>query len=94
MFGDSLRAEVFVREEENMSYYDDDKAKVRLPRGNSVLCYQTTAMFFGGRQGYKLFIGGLHLNTTTDGLRDFYSQWGDIIDAVVMKDPATKRSRG
>lgn len=41
-----------------------------------------------------MFIGGLHLDTKTDGLRDFYSQWGEIVDAVVMRDPNTKRSRG
>lgn len=27
-------------------------------------------------------------------LKDFYSYWGDIIDAVVMTDPHTRHSRG
>lgn len=27
-------------------------------------------------------------------LQDYYSQWGDILDCVVMTDPYTKRSRG
>uniref|UniRef100_A0A914DRJ2 RRM domain-containing protein n=1 Tax=Acrobeloides nanus TaxID=290746 RepID=A0A914DRJ2_9BILA len=42
----------------------------------------------------KLFIGNLSLNTTEDGLRSFYSQWGDLTDSVIMVDKLTKRSRG
>lgn len=42
----------------------------------------------------KLFIGGLSLQTTDDGLRDFYGKYGTILDCVVMRDGATKKSRG
>jgi RNA recognition motif-containing protein len=42
----------------------------------------------------KLFIGGLSLNTTDESLRDFYGTYGDIVDCIVMKDGATKKSRG
>ncbi|XP_037949476.1 ribonucleoprotein RB97D-like [Teleopsis dalmanni] len=42
----------------------------------------------------KMFIGGLAAVTTEDGLREFFRQWGDVVDVVVMRDPATKRSRG
>lgn len=42
----------------------------------------------------KLFIGGLDYRTTDASLKEFYEQWGDIVDVVVMKDPQTKRSRG
>jgi len=42
----------------------------------------------------KLFIGGLDYKTTEDTLRKHFEQWGDIVDCVVMRDPATKRSRG
>ncbi|XP_072929272.1 heterogeneous nuclear ribonucleoprotein A1, A2/B1 homolog [Epargyreus clarus] len=42
----------------------------------------------------KLFIGGLDYRTTETSLKEFYEQWGDIVDVVVMKDPMTKRSRG
>lgn len=41
-----------------------------------------------------MFIGGLTLGTTTDMLSDYYGQWGQIIDAIVMRDGASKRSRG
>ncbi|TKR83097.1 hypothetical protein L596_016744 [Steinernema carpocapsae] len=42
----------------------------------------------------KMFIGGLTANTSDDMLRDYYSQWGELMDCVVMRDPNTKRSRG
>ncbi|CAH0723833.1 unnamed protein product, partial [Brenthis ino] len=42
----------------------------------------------------KLFIGGLDYRTTDTSLKEFYEQWGEIVDVVVMKDPQTKRSRG
>uniref|UniRef100_F6TA19 Heterogeneous nuclear ribonucleoprotein A2/B1 n=1 Tax=Xenopus tropicalis TaxID=8364 RepID=F6TA19_XENTR len=42
----------------------------------------------------KLFIGGLSFETTEDSLRNYYEQWGKLTDCVVMRDPASKRSRG
>ncbi|XP_072160689.1 uncharacterized protein [Bemisia tabaci] len=42
----------------------------------------------------KLFIGGLDFKTEDQTLKEFYEQWGEIVDVVVMKDPKTKRSRG
>jgi heterogeneous nuclear ribonucleoprotein A1/A3 len=42
----------------------------------------------------KLFIGGLDYSTTADKLEEHFSQFGTVVDVVVMKDPATKRSRG
>ncbi|KAI1242793.1 hypothetical protein IHE44_0000344 [Lamprotornis superbus] len=42
----------------------------------------------------KLFIGGLSFETTEESLRSYYEQWGKLTDCVVMRDPASKRSRG
>lgn len=42
----------------------------------------------------KMFIGGLSPVTNEDSLRAFFGQWGEVVDTVVMRDPATKRSRG
>ncbi|VEL22766.1 unnamed protein product [Protopolystoma xenopodis] len=42
----------------------------------------------------KLFVGGLNPKTDENSLREYYSQWGEIIDVVVMKDPRTQKSRG
>ena len=45
-------------------------------------------------QDRKIFIGGLSYKTSEEGLRGFYSQWGELLDAVVMTDKATGNSRG
>ncbi|XP_014670988.1 PREDICTED: heterogeneous nuclear ribonucleoprotein A1-like isoform X2 [Priapulus caudatus] len=42
----------------------------------------------------KLFIGGLSYETTEDSMKTHFEQWGEIVDCVVMRDMATKRSRG
>ncbi|VDN43207.1 unnamed protein product [Gongylonema pulchrum] len=42
----------------------------------------------------KLFIGGLSITTSDEALKDYYSQWGELVDCIVMRDPSTKRSRG
>ena len=45
-------------------------------------------------QHRKIFVGGLSLETESDSLKAFFEKYGAIEDAVVMKDPSTKRSRG
>lgn len=45
-------------------------------------------------QQRKLFIGGLSFDTCDDGLRDYFKQFGEVQDCIVMKDPKTKKSRG
>lgn len=42
----------------------------------------------------KLFVGGLDYDTSDESLRDYFEQFGELIDFVVMKFPDTKRSRG
>ncbi|KAG0282356.1 hypothetical protein BGZ97_009018, partial [Linnemannia gamsii] len=42
----------------------------------------------------KLFIGGLSWNTTDDSLRHGFGQVGEVVDAIVVKDRETGRSRG
>ena len=39
----------------------------------------------------KLFIGGLSYSTTDNSLREYFCQFGDLLDCVVMKDNTTKR---
>ena len=42
----------------------------------------------------KIFVGGLSYNTDDDKLRKYFSAYGTVQDAVVMKDPVSRRSRG
>eukprot|EP00095_Tigriopus_kingsejongensis_P007716 maker-scaffold142_size315517-snap-gene-2.24 protein:Tk07716 transcript:maker-scaffold142_size315517-snap-gene-2.24-mRNA-1 annotation:"heterogeneous nuclear ribonucleoprotein a2 b1 homolog" len=45
-------------------------------------------------QERKLFLGGLNYGTTEEGLREHFSNFGELTDVVVMRFPDTKRSRG
>ncbi|KAG0326146.1 hypothetical protein BGZ99_010051 [Dissophora globulifera] len=47
-----------------------------------------------GAWSTKLFVGGLSWNTTDDSLRHGFSEHGEVIDAIVVKDRETGRSRG
>jgi len=42
----------------------------------------------------KLYVGNLSWSTTDDSLRDAFSQFGNVVDSIVMKDRETGRSRG
>jgi RNA recognition motif-containing protein len=42
----------------------------------------------------KMFIGGLSWQTTAEGLRDYFSKFGEVNECMVMRDPQTKRARG
>ncbi|KAI8811881.1 hypothetical protein BJ742DRAFT_664481, partial [Cladochytrium replicatum] len=42
----------------------------------------------------KIFVGNLSWGTTDDTLRDTFGQYGEITDAVVLRDRETGRSRG
>ncbi|KAI6361682.1 hypothetical protein MCOR25_006426 [Pyricularia grisea] len=42
----------------------------------------------------KMFIGGLNWETTDESLRDYFSQFGEVIECTVMRDGTTGRSRG
>ncbi|PPQ88878.1 hypothetical protein CVT25_009113 [Psilocybe cyanescens] len=42
----------------------------------------------------KLFIGGLAGSVTSESMREFFSQYGKVIDSTVMLDRETGRSKG
>lgn len=42
----------------------------------------------------KMFVGGLSWQTAPEGLREYFSKFGEITEVMVMKDPTTRRSRG
>lgn len=42
----------------------------------------------------KLFVGGLSYNTTSDGLKEYFADTGNVLSANVITDRETGRSRG
>ncbi|XP_062220100.1 uncharacterized protein LOC133919659 isoform X1 [Phragmites australis] len=49
---------------------------------------------FGDTTHTKVFVGGLAWETTSDRLRRFYERFGDILEAVVITDRHSGRSKG
>lgn len=47
----------------------------------------------GASGGRKMFVGGLSWQTGPDGLRDYFGKYGEIVEVMIMNDPATRRSR-
>jgi cold-inducible RNA-binding protein len=42
----------------------------------------------------KLFIGNLDYNVTSEDLKEAFAKFGNVVDAVVITDRETRRSRG
>ncbi|EPS59033.1 hypothetical protein M569_15778, partial [Genlisea aurea] len=42
----------------------------------------------------KLFIGGISWDTNEDRLKEYFGAYGEVIEAVIMRDRATGRARG
>ena len=42
----------------------------------------------------RLYVGNLSFKTTADGLRDAFSEFGEVVSATVVSDRETGRSRG
>ncbi|KAK9086933.1 hypothetical protein Syun_029327 [Stephania yunnanensis] len=42
----------------------------------------------------KLFIGGISWDTNEDRLKDYFQNFGEVVEAVIMKDRTTGRARG
>lgn len=42
----------------------------------------------------KLFIGGISWETTEERLKEYFENYGDVLQTVVMRDKTTGRPRG
>ncbi|XP_010252687.1 PREDICTED: heterogeneous nuclear ribonucleoprotein 1 [Nelumbo nucifera] len=42
----------------------------------------------------KLFIGGISWDTNEDRLKEYFKSYGEVVEAVIMKDRTTGRARG
>ncbi|OWK05144.1 hypothetical protein Celaphus_00002364, partial [Cervus elaphus hippelaphus] len=70
------------------------KKALKFPHPTSIAVMSKSESPKEPKQLWKLFIGGLGFETTDEGLRSHFEQWGTLTDCVVMRDPNTKRSRG
>lgn len=42
----------------------------------------------------KLFIGGISWDTDEERLQEYFGKYGDLVEAVIMRDRTTGRARG
>lgn len=42
----------------------------------------------------KLFVGGISWDTDDERLKEYFSTYGEVVEAVIMKDRTTGRARG
>jgi RNA-binding protein Musashi len=47
-----------------------------------------------GKDHGKMFIGGLNWDTTEQGLVEYFTKYGEVIDHTIMRDNNTGKSRG
>lgn len=60
----------------------------------TTMAYQSFRSQFGDTTYTKVFVGGLAWETPTDKLHQYFEQFGDILEAVVITDKITGRSKG
>lgn len=49
---------------------------------------------FGDTTFTKVFVGGLAWETPTEEMRKYFQQFGDILEAVIITDKNTGKSKG
>jgi len=42
----------------------------------------------------KLFIGGISWDTDEERLKEYFGSYGEVVEAMIMRDRATGRARG
>ncbi|KAF8406028.1 hypothetical protein HHK36_008108 [Tetracentron sinense] len=58
------------------------------------MAYQHYRSQFGDTTFTKVFVGGLAWETPTDEMRRYFEQFGEILEAVIIADKNTGRSKG
>ncbi|MED6144253.1 hypothetical protein PIB30_118027 [Stylosanthes scabra] len=59
-----------------------------------MMAYPHYRPHFGDTTFTKLFVGGLAWETPTEELRKYFEQFGDILEAVIITDKNTGKSKG
>lgn len=58
------------------------------------MAYQHYRSPFGDTTYTKVFVGGLAWETPTDVMRRYFEQFGEILEAVIITDKSTGKSKG
>ncbi|KAK4251760.1 hypothetical protein C7999DRAFT_27838 [Corynascus novoguineensis] len=79
---------------DNHEHRDQQESHSEKPTYNAPAAPVTHAKGPNAKEDGKMFIGGLNWETTDQSLRDYFSQFGEVVECTVMRDGATGRSRG
>ncbi|KAK4152920.1 hypothetical protein C8A00DRAFT_15826 [Chaetomidium leptoderma] len=79
---------------ENQDHHDHNDHYDEKPAYNAAPAPAVHAKGPNSKEDGKMFIGGLNWETTDQSLRDYFSQFGEVVECTVMRDGATGRSRG
>lgn len=66
----------------------------RISRTIVAMAYPHYRSQFGDTTFTKVFVGGLAWETPTDEMRTYFEQFGDILEAVIITDKNTGKSKG
>lgn len=58
------------------------------------MAYQHYRSPFGDTTLTKVFVGGLAWETPNDVMRSYFEQFGEILEAVIITDKNTGKSKG
>lgn len=58
------------------------------------MAYQHYRSPFGDTTFTKVFVGGLAWETPTEEMRKYFQKFGDILEAVIITDKNTGKSKG
>lgn len=69
------------------------EAKIAVPRADEAkpLPPPVASVEYSSR---KVFVGGLSHETSEGEFREYFEQWGNVVDCVIMIDPNTRKPRG
>ena len=66
----------------------------QIPNNMTKIDNNNNVKFKEGNDDKKIFIVGLHYNTTKETMTAYFGKFGSLEDLVVIKNPETQRSSG
>lgn len=83
-----------LRRKRNCFLCSFDELDEVLGFSSSYMAYQHYRSPFGDTTYTKVFVGGLAWETPTDVMRRYFEQFGEILEAVIITDKNTGKSKG
>jgi len=73
---------------------EEEKLVYDVVFGEGMAAYPHYRSQFGDTTFTKVFVGGLAWETPTEEMRRYFEEFGDILEAVIITDKITSKSKG